>query len=123
MTRHRLHGWNKTVELRREMRDNPTQAEALLWDRLNGKQLNGLRFRRQHGVGPFIADFYHSKSATIIELDGSIHSDANVKLNDADRQKYLEYNEYAVLRFSNSEVFEDIEQVLQQIQDFIEART
>ena len=97
------------------MRNSPTAAESVLWEKLKNKKLHGLRFRRQHGVGPFIADFYHSPTKTIIELDGEIHNDSEIKINDKEREEYLKGCGYNIIRFRNDDVFNDIENVLNTI--------
>ena len=93
----------------REMRDDPTNAEELLWERLKHKQL-GVKFRRQHIVDKFIVDFCSIKSALIIEVDGNIH-DGQVDA-DAERTMILEERGYRVIRFKNEEIFDDIERVI-----------
>lgn len=70
------------------LRYNPTQAELILWGHLSGKQL-GAKFRRQHPLGIYIADFYCHQHKLIIELDGSIHNLPEVALNDKIRQQNL----------------------------------
>ena len=108
----RILGWSNTVKYRIDMRNNPTAAEAVLWEQLKNKKLNGLRFRRQHGVGPFIADFYHAPSKTIIELDGEIHTDPKVRIDDKEREEYLKGCGYNIIRFHNYHVFNDLNDVL-----------
>ena len=98
------------------LRYNPTQAELILWGHLNGKQL-GAKFRRQHPLGIYIADFYCHQHKLIIELDGSIHNLPEVALNDKIRQQNLEFDGYRVLRFNNREVFNHLEKVLTTIKD------
>ena len=98
------------------LRYNPTQAELILWGHLSGKQL-GAKFRRQHPLGIYIADFYCHQHKLIIELDGSIHNLPEVALNDKIRQQNLEFDGYRVLRFNNREVFNHLEKVLTTIKD------
>lgn len=111
----RILGWFDTVRYRIKMRENPTSAESVLWGKLKGKKLNRLRFRRQHGIGPFIADFYHSQTKTIIELDGGIHSKSEIKINDKEREEYLKECGYNIIRFSNNEVFNNLNNLLKKI--------
>jgi len=94
------------------MRNNPTPAEAVLWECLRNKKLKGLRFRRQHGVGPYIADFYHAPTKTIIELDGEIHNDPEVKTNDIAKEEYLKEYGYNIIRFRNYDVLNDLDGVI-----------
>src|SRR6476619_7138764 len=98
----------------RELRNRETDAEKLLWGYLNGKQL-GCRFRRQHPISNYIADFYCHQYQLIIELDGSIHNLPEVFQNDKIRQSDLENLGIKVLRFTNNEVFHNIEKGLNTI--------
>ncbi len=93
-------------ELRREM----TPAEKLLWSRLRNKQLKGLKFRRQHPLGPFIADFYCAARRLVVEIDGDIHDLQPER--DAARTEQFEQYGYRVIRFRNKQVLNDIEDVL-----------
>lgn len=113
--KHFRYGWRSLIERRKEFRENPTDAEAILWDHLKGKKFNNLKFRRQHGIGPFVVDFYHGKTRTVIEIDGNVHEQAVVKEYDESRQKYLEELGYSFLRFKNEEIFHNSERVLEAI--------
>ncbi|MDP2691050.1 MAG: endonuclease domain-containing protein [bacterium] len=104
-----------------ELREDATRAEKLLWEKLKSRQLNGHKFRRQHGIGRYVVDFYHGKTRTIIELDGSVHLVPEVAGNDQFRQGYLELMGCQFLRFSNEEVFHDLESVLTKILDLVES--
>ena len=90
-----------------------TDAERLLWSRLRRRQVHGLRFRRQHPIGPFIADFACTQAGLVIELDGGQHVQAKDK--DAARTRWLEQSGYRVLRFWNNDVLTQIDAVLQVI--------
>ena len=72
----------------RELRKTLTDAEAILWSKLQRKGLHGYRFRSQHPVGPFIADFACHEARLIIELDGATHSTEDERLEDAKREAY-----------------------------------
>ena len=87
-----------------------TPAEKLLWSRLRSKQLNGLKFRRQHPLGPFIADFYCAAHRLVVEVDGDIH-DLQAE-RDAARTEQFEQHGYRVIRFRNEQVLNNIEDVL-----------
>ncbi len=93
------------------LRRNMTPAETLLWEYLKNSQL-GVKFRRQHPIGIYIADFYCHKHKLIIELDGSIHNVPDVAANDIERQLYLEANGIKFLRFKNEQIFNQLEEVL-----------
>jgi very-short-patch-repair endonuclease len=107
----------KLIKRAREMRLYPTHAEHLLWQFLRGKQLFGLKFRRQHIISPYIVDFYCHKKKLIIEVDGGSH------LNNFDqdncRQEILELRGYRIIRFWNDEVLQNTFEVLEQIKEVV----
>ncbi len=100
----------------KQLRENMTAAEMSLWLHLRDG-LCGYKFRRQHPIGVYIADFYCHKAKLIIELDGSIHNQDNAKKNDATRQEDLEKWGYVVIRFTNDEVFRQLEFVVKKNSD------
>ena len=100
------------LEHAKEMRANPTQAEAALWSQLRGKQLNS-KFRQQHLIDDFIVDFVCLDKKLIIEVDGKIH-DYQIE-KDTKRTEIIENKGYKVIRFKNEEVIGDIESVLEKI--------
>ena len=108
-----------TVERARELRKNMTDAERLLWSRLRRRQVHGWRFRRQHPIGPFIADFACPQARLVIELDGGQH--ALAKDEDAARSRWREQSGYRVLRFWNNDVLTQIDAVLQVIASVTQA--
>lgn len=91
----------------RQLRHAQTDAEKLLWKHLRKKQENGHRFRRQHPVDSYIADFACIKAGLIVEVDGGQHADQHAR--------YLETRGFRVLRFWNNEVLQNIEGVMYQI--------
>ena len=101
------------VQSAREMRRKPTPAEEKLWAALRGKGLTGLKFRRQHVVGSFIADFYCASARLVVEVDGGIH-DLQVD-DDAARTRQLADYGYRIIRFRNDQVLNALEDVLTQI--------
>lgn len=101
--------------LARDQRRNATAAEKALWERLRGRRLQGLKFLRQHPIGPFIADFCCRDRRLIVEVDGGIHSTEQQSARDAERDAYLRGQNYIVLRFSNEEVLTDLHSVILQI--------
>ena len=100
---------------RRELRKNLTPAEAFLWRALKNSSLEGKKFRRQHGIGPYIADFYCPECRVIVELDGAGHQGILAGERDAARTEYLQKLGIQVLRFENHVVFDSLEFVLQSI--------
>ena len=99
-----------------------TSAEVVLWQMLKGKQVEGLKFRRQFGVGPFIIDFYCPSLRLAIELDGEYHFSEEMDTYDEQRSLYLKENNIKVLRFENRIVFEDPLRILEAIQDVMKER-
>ena len=98
-------------ELAKELRRNMTDAEIILWNCLK-VGINGLKFRRQHPIGMYIADFYCHRIKLIIEIDGSIHNKKNVKDYDERRENDLKGCGYNVIRFSNEHVLKERESAL-----------
>lgn len=87
-------------------------AELKLWGYLRASQINDFRFRRQYGIGNYIADFYCPGLKLVIEIDGDSHFQENSRIYDNKRQKYLESLGLEVLRFTNHEIYYDLERVL-----------
>ena len=102
----------------KHLRKNMTKAENILWNYLR-KGINGFKFRRQHPIGIYIADFFCHKAKLVIELDGSVHNQEDVKSNDEMRQKNLQNWGYEVLRFKNEQVFKQIDDVLNIISEIV----
>lgn len=102
----------RTFRFAKKLRNNMTDAEQILWNRLSNKQL-GCRFKRQHPICNFIADFYCHKAKLVIEVDGAIHERADRIIRDNDRtEKIQESSGCLILRFTNNEVKHDIENVI-----------
>ncbi len=104
------------ITSRRELRQNLTPAEAQLWKYIQKKQLAGRKFRRQHQIENYIVDFYCAKEKINIELDGEIHFNTVNREQDYLRDKHLMKLGYKVLRFENKQVFEDLKQILNEIE-------
>ena len=90
------------------MRNESTPAERKLWVHLRASNLGGHKFSRQISVGPFICDFVCRRGKLVIELDGSQHGDEV----DRARTQFLEAEGYAVMRFWNHQVLQDVDSVL-----------
>ncbi len=102
----------------KHLRKNMTDAEKVLWLYLK-ERISGVKFRRQHPIGLYIADFYCHKAKLIIEIDGSIHNKTDVKESDDARQKELERWGYAIIRFTNQQVMKEAEDVIKIIAEKI----
>jgi|SRR3972149_1802884 len=99
----------------RELRKNMTDAEKHLWSKIRKKQLKGYQFYRQRIIGNYIPDFYCPKAKLIVELDGGQHySEEGVK-KDKLRDDYIKNLGIKILRFSDREVFENIDGVVGKI--------
>ncbi|MDP6623975.1 MAG: endonuclease domain-containing protein, partial [Alphaproteobacteria bacterium] len=97
----------------RWLRQNATEAEKKLWTRLRRQQLEAAHFRRQVPIGPFVVDFACKRRKLIVELDGGQHAQQTER--DTLRTTFLEARGYAVMRFWNNEVFENLEGVVETI--------
>ena len=102
-----------TTTRARSLRTGMTETERLLWQVLRGKQINGYRFRRQHPIGRYIADFACIEQKMVIELDGGQHQDQLVY--DQARSTFLQAQGWQVLRFWNNDVLNNIDGVLASI--------
>lgn len=115
-----VHNVPELKEFRKNLRNNATSQEQLLWNKLRNSGLNGCKFRRQHSVGDFILDFYCAEHKLAIELDGNHHLAEEHKLNDEARTAFLNEMNIRVLRFSNKEIETNIDGVLNAIIDNIQ---
>ncbi|MCI0479125.1 endonuclease domain-containing protein [Candidatus Uhrbacteria bacterium] len=91
----------------------------MLWSRLRCKQIEGVKFRRQFGIGRYVVDFYCPAFRIVIEVDGDSHFVGDAPRYDEERQRYIESLGLRVLRFTNDDVRENIEGVLEQIRDCV----
>ena len=102
---------SSSLQRRRALRHGSTKPEQLIWSAVRHRRLGGLKFRRQHPVGPFIVDFCCVEKAVIVEIDGAYHD--YVQAEDIARQNYLESLGYNVIRFTNDEVLSDFVAVIE----------
>lgn len=104
-----------TPDQRRELRRAQTDAERALWRLLRSRALEGHKFRRQHGAGPYVLDFYCAEAQLAVEADGSQHYTSDGLAADAVRTAYLEALGIRVLRFTNLDVLTNAEGVVETI--------
>jgi very-short-patch-repair endonuclease len=104
-------------KLAKELRKNETEAEKVLWARLNSNQIMGLHFRRQHPLNMFIADFFCPEIKLDIEIDGSIHSIVDYQAHDAGRTDVLNDFGITVIRFVNEQVLNEMDYTIYHIQE------
>lgn len=103
------------TERSRDLRQRQTRAEAKLWQALRGGRLDGLKFRRQHPVDRYFADFACEKASLIVELDGAIHDRDDQVTYDYIRQQNLEALGWFVLRFTNDQVLFELPAVVEAV--------
>ncbi len=101
------------------LRSNETDAEKFLWWFLSSKQMEGVKFRRQHPMKKYAVDFYTDDLKLGIEFDGKYHESEDQKIRDTEREEDLEYYGITVLRFTNEQVLHDTQFVLDEIRRII----
>jgi very-short-patch-repair endonuclease len=107
--------YSRLKEYAQKNRNHPTEAESLLWSVLSGKGIDGVKFRRQHIIGQYIADFVCLDKGLVVELDGHHHSLPPFCEDDAVRTEYLNKEGYHVIRFTNEQVIHHLDDTLEQI--------
>ena len=107
----------------RSLRKGQTDAEAVLWSRLRARQLSGLKFRRQHPVGAFFADFACIEIGLVVELDGGQHGEQDAAAYDAKREQAMVAMGFKTLRFWDNDVLNETDGVLERIRLVAETLT
>ena len=107
-------------EFSRQLRNNSTLSEVILWKELRSGKVNGYKFNRQKPLGRYIVDFYCRKLNLVIEVDGSSHYVGDAPIRDRERQTILESLGLQFLRFDDADVKNDISYVIRVIYEFIE---
>ncbi|MCD6069114.1 MAG: hypothetical protein K0S33_3940 [Bacteroidetes bacterium] len=110
----------QTKDFAKKLRQGSTYAEDLFWQMVRNRKVCNLKIRRQHPIGPFIADFYCHELLLVIEVDGSIHELEEIKQKDLSRENYLKDNGLKVLRFSNDDVMLNSHIIEEKIKEFID---
>ncbi|TYB79912.1 endonuclease domain-containing protein [Bizionia myxarmorum] len=105
----------------KQLRSNMTKAEVMLWSRLKNNGCTGLKFRRQHPLHLFIVDFYCHKIALVIEIDGEYHNSEEQKALDKERTELLNFQDIHVIRFTNNEVYDNLNKVIESIEVKVDA--
>jgi len=101
----------KTADFRSKLRHSMTKSEAVLWKNINCSSL-GYKFRRQHGIGKYVVDFYCPKLKLAVEVDGITHSGKEAFEKDIVREKFLKSNGITVRRYNSGQVLDDLKNVL-----------
>ena len=104
------------------LRQNLTEAEAKLWRELRGRQVQGYKFRRQHPIEDYVADFACLALKLVVEIDGATHSTTEELAYDVARTAVLEGLGWQVIRFTNDDVFRDVNGVVEAIYEVLKAR-
>lgn len=104
------------IDLARKLRQEATPAEEFLWQHLRNRQCAGLKFKRQHHIDRYVADFYCAELHLVVELEGSIHDLKDQKEYDEYRYAYLEARGMTLIRFRNEEVMNNVQKVLRTIE-------
>lgn len=115
----KLHDREEQTSLRRKLRSDLPPAEWLLWQELKNRGLDGHKFRRQHGIGNYILDFYCAEAKLAIELDGISHIGEVAQAYDVKRDDFCKAFGVRTVRFKNEEVYNNMESVLKRIQEVI----
>jgi len=105
---------DKMKQRARALRRDQTEVERILWRYLKARQVNGWRFRRQHPIPPYIADFACVEAKLIVEADGGQHAESS---HDEIRDQYLRNAGWRILRFWNADILKSIEGVVAMISD------
>ncbi|MDR3419175.1 MAG: endonuclease domain-containing protein [Nevskia sp.] len=111
-----------SVNRAKRLRKNPTQAELRLWYRLRAHRFQGLKFKRQKPVGPYVVDFVCFEYALVVEVDGGPHNEQR-RDGDRIRDEWLSAQGFTVLRFWNHDVLSDTAAVLESIRLFVERKS
>jgi very-short-patch-repair endonuclease len=106
---------NANLVLARKLRREAPPAEQILWRELKHLRTQGLTFRRQHPIGLYVVDFINIPKQLIIELDGASHDTPTAQQQDAARSAFLQTHGYTVLRFTNTDVYENTSGVIETI--------
>jgi very-short-patch-repair endonuclease len=113
--------YNKNLkQFARELRNNSTLSEVLLWMRIKGKQLRGYQFLRQKPLDRYIADFYCQRLRLVLEVDGYAHYDAEARENDRLRDSILQRYGLSIVRIDDRDVKRDINNVLREIEAYMD---
>ncbi|WP_421498064.1 vitamin B12 dependent-methionine synthase activation domain-containing protein [Flavobacterium columnare] len=103
----------KLKERAKTMRNNPTDAEKMLWNVLSNKGIDGFKFRRQHIIGEYIVDFVCLEKQLVVEVDGAVHDNKEQIEHDRFRTEWLESKGFKVIRFKNDEVLSNLFQTIE----------
>jgi len=115
----RIYNRKDQNEKRKALRNAMSNAEIILWNRLKGRQIKNMKFRRQFGVGRYVIDFYCPEIKLAIEVDGNTHDSPDEIEYDQTRQSEIENYKIVFLRIKNEEIFKSIDEVILKIENKI----
>jgi very-short-patch-repair endonuclease len=104
---------------RREQRSAPSRIERILWECLRDRRFHGLKFRRQHSIGPYVADFYCDALQLVVEADGRVHEQPESRLHDAVRNTWMTSRGLIVVRLPEDEIINATSLALKRIEKAI----
>ena len=109
--------YNRTSEKqkRRQLRKNMPKAETIIWEKIKSIQIEGCKFRRQYSVAEFILDFYSPELKLAIEIDGDSHFQEGAPEYDRERQEFIESTGIRFLRFTNDDIYSNLDGVQEAI--------
>ena len=110
------------IQIARRLRQDATAEEKILWDRLRNRKLGGLKFVRQRPVGRYVVDFYCAELGLVVEVEGSVHREADQQRYDEQRFEELRLRGLRTLRVPNSDVRDRLDKVLAEILRYKESR-
>ena len=111
----KFYNLKKHTKTRKALRNNMPLAEVILWTHLKRKRFRGLKFRRQYGIDRYVVDFYCPKLRLAIEVDGINHLGKKQKLKDQKRQAEIESCGIKVLRYMNTDIYDNIDGVVEDL--------
>jgi len=117
-TKKRIFSRNEEIKKRKDLRNHSTESESVLWNAIKNKQLDGIKFRRQHSIGPYIMDFYCPSLKLCIEIDGEIHDHYDDNIKDVIRTRNINRYGITILRYSNACIYNNLNGILQSIRNY-----
>jgi very-short-patch-repair endonuclease len=114
---------NRRLDARRSQRQMASRIERSLWEALRGRRFRGLKFRRQHSIGPYIADFYCDQLKLVVEADGAIHNGPDQSMHDIKRDAWMERQGFTVVRLPEDEIISAMPLALARIDSALRVNT
>jgi len=110
-----LQGLKNNLNIRRKLRREMTLSEQKLWLKLRGKQFKSFKFRRQHGIGPYVVDFFCPEKKLAIEVDGDIHAFNKQMKREQTREEFLKGLGIKIIRYTNNDILKNIAGVMEDL--------